>query len=93
MDDTGERNRWLLNRLQDLLIDDSSPNFNEFAEVSNSFVEGYARFVSLGIPSQTIGLAMLGATVNIYDLFGMGRELPDLLRTLADKLEDDSRTH
>ena len=52
-------------------------------------MEGYARFVRLGLPGQTIGLAMLGATINLFDLFDMGADLPHLLRGLADKLEED----
>jgi hypothetical protein len=78
---------------QDLLLDESTPNFGDFAEVTDLFMEGYARFSKLGWPDQTIALAMLGATINLYDLFGMRGELPGILRNLADRIEAEERKH
>ena len=84
---------FLLEDLQALLKDEDSYLIRDFEEVAKNFVEGYSRFVSLGIPGSTIGLAMLGATINLYSMFGMRDELPNLFRSLADKLENDEPFH
>lgn len=62
-------------------------NFRELVEVSDSLMAGYARFARHGLPSEAIGIAMLGATLNLYDVFGMKDDLPRLLRGLADRIE------
>jgi len=68
----------------------SSVHFEEFLEISESMMNGYARFVKLGLPGPMIALAMLGATVNLYEMFDMRDELPELLRALANRLEDQN---
>lgn len=83
----------LLEELQELLKDEESFLIRDFEEVADSFVEGYSRFVQLGVPGSTIGLAMLGATINLYSMFGMREELPNLFRSLADKMENDEPIH
>ena len=83
------RSRWLLDSLKHSLMSHDPMHFQDFLEISDSMMEGYARFIRLGLPGQTIGLAMLGATINLFDLFDMGEDLPHLLRGLADKLEED----
>lgn len=82
---------WLLLDLNDLLVDEDSPHFREFQEVSGNFMRGYKRFIDLGFPKETIGLAMLGATINMYKMLEIRRELPDLLRKLAEKIEAEER--
>lgn len=62
-------------------------HFRELVEVSDSLMAGYARFAQQGLPSEAIGIAMLGATLNLYDVFGMQSDLPRLLRGLADRIE------
>jgi hypothetical protein len=75
--------------LYDLLMDSVSPHYSEFRMVSQTMLDGYSRFVSLGLPAPTVARAMLGGTLNLYCLFGMEAELPELLRGLADRIEGD----
>ena len=83
-----ERSRKIIEGLHDLLLDEnSSLHFADFQEISENMMNGYARFVKLGLPGQTVALAMLGATVNLYEMFGMRDDLPDLLRGLASRIE------
>jgi len=62
-----------------------------FENVSRSFIDGYAQLVKTGFRPDTIGLAMLSATVNIYDMFEMRGVLPSALRNLAEKLENSAK--
>jgi hypothetical protein len=84
---------WLLQDVNDMLVDRDSPHFREFQEVSENFMRGYKRFVDLGFPSETIGLAMLGATINMYNMLEIRKALPELLRKVADKIETEERLH
>jgi hypothetical protein len=79
--------------VQDLLLDESTPHFSDFVEVTDLFMEGYARLSKLGMSDQTIALAMLGATANLYTLFGMRSELPGVLRSLANRIEAEEQKH
>lgn len=83
----------LLKGYHHLLEDETSPCFSDFIEVSECLMEGYARFVRLGVPGQTVAPAMLGATMNIYEMCGLLHELPPVLRNLADRIEHDSAAH
>lgn len=60
----------------------------DFLKISETFLDGYADFVRKGFPAGTIALAMLGATLNLYEMFDMQSELPDLLRGVADNIEN-----
>lgn len=93
MGDSSKRSFWFLEGVQDLLLDESALHFSDFSEVADSFMEGYARLSKLGLPDETIALAMLGATVNLYDLFGIRGDLPGVLRSLADRLEAEEQRH
>jgi hypothetical protein len=93
MGDSSRRFHWLLENTHDLLQDTSSLHFSDFVDVTDSLMEGYARFSKLGLPDRTIALAMLGATINLYGLFGMRGDLPDLFRSLADKIEAENQPH
>lgn len=88
-----DKTPWLFQDLNNMLVDSDSPHFREFQEVSGNFMRGYKRFIDLGFPSETIGLAMLGAAINMYNMLEIRRELPDLLRKLADKIEAEERLH
>ena len=79
---------FLLEELQELLKNEDSFLLRDFEEVAQSFVSGYGRFVRSGVPSSTIG-----ATLNLYAMFDMEDELPDLLRSLADKMENKDAPH
>ncbi|WP_296676794.1 hypothetical protein [Novosphingobium sp.] len=80
--------------LKSLISDqNSSPHFADFSEISETMVNGYARLVRLGMPGHTVALAMLGATVNLYRMFGLDEELPELLRGLATSIEKDVTTN
>lgn len=67
--------------------DDALPAYVRFEGVSNDFLEGYRRLVEGGMLPVTVASAMLGATVNLYELFGMKADLPVMLRAMADRLE------
>ncbi|MDB5723776.1 MAG: hypothetical protein JWQ16_530 [Novosphingobium sp.] len=58
-----------------------------FADVSQTFLTGYRGLVNNGMAPESIAAAMLGATVNFYEMFGMSAELPELLRAVADRVE------
>jgi hypothetical protein len=64
-----------------------SPGFPAFVEVSRTFVESYSSLVSAGLPPDAIAQAMMGATVNFYEMFGMSADLPEVLRAVADEIE------
>jgi hypothetical protein len=84
---------WFLQDSEESLIDQNSPHFREFQEVSEDFLKGYRRFVDLGFPSEAIGLAMLGATINMYTILEIQKQLPDLFRKLADSIEFKEKLH
>lgn len=65
----------------------AEPDYRDFAIVSQQLSASYARLAAMGFPQHTVATAMLGATVNLYDCFGMATELPAVLRALADRLE------
>ena len=70
-----------------LLAEKDTLHHTDFVAVSEAMMDGYARFVEMGLPKHTIALAMLGGAINLYDLFEMGGDLPGLLRAVADQLE------
>ena len=74
-----------------MLLEDeqSTVHFSDYAGVMQSMLDGYAELVRKGKPDQTIALAMMGATLNFYEMFGLSSHLPHLLRSLADRIEDD----
>ena len=76
-----------------LINDDSSLDFTDFLDVSNSLLNGYVDIVNKGLPPPKIGLAMLGATVNLYQMFDMEGELVHLLRAVANGLDCKSDVH
>lgn len=77
--------------LDEIFIDNGgSVSFTEFHKISESMMSGYAKFQQRGVPGDMIALAMLGATINLFDLFEMSDELPDLLRSIASRIEDSS---
>lgn len=67
---------------------DSLP-FRELAGVSESLLAGYARLVERGLPKEAVGAAMMGAIINLHEMFDMQADLPGLLRILADRIEHD----
>lgn len=75
--------------IYNLLMDSASPHYSEFRMVSQNMLDGYSRFISLGLPADTVARAMLGGTLNLYYLFDMKLELPELLRALADYIEGE----
>lgn len=68
-----------------------SRSIEDFAEISRNFLDGYARLVRNGLQPESVGLAMIGATVNLYALFEMSKDLPDLLREVAEQLEEEPK--
>lgn len=68
---------------------DASPaHFTDFVDISHSFVSAYSRMLKAGMPHDSIAVAMLGATLNVYEMFGLKAELPGLLRELAEEIEN-----
>ncbi|WP_150125009.1 hypothetical protein [Tsuneonella mangrovi] len=76
--------------LYELLMEGDRPHFTDFIAVSETMMKGYSRFIDLGLPRHTIALAMLGGALNLYDMFDMRPELPELLRSIADRIENGS---
>lgn len=69
-------------------------HFRQFNEVSEALMAGYANIVRQGMPREMVGLAMLSAMLNLYDIFEMQFDLPRLLREAADRVEHEtSRGH
>lgn len=62
-------------------------DYRDLAPAAHELAAIYARMMTLGLPASALASAMLGATVNFYECFGMSNELPELLRALADRLE------
>lgn len=62
-------------------------SFPAFADVSRSFLAGYRGLVTNGLAPESVAAAMLGATVNFYEMFGMSEALPEVLRAVADRME------
>ncbi len=92
-DGSAPKSSWVLAGMDHLFDDGEGLNFRHFVDISDTVLDGYARFVRIGLPGQTIGLCMLGATVNLYDLFEMRSELPAVLRELATRLELETLEH
>ena len=65
-------------------------HFSEYSAVMQLLLNGYAELVTSGRPDQTIARAMMGATLNFYEMFGLSGELPHLLRSLADRIEHEA---
>jgi hypothetical protein len=93
MTDPKDRISWLLQDPTESLVDQDSPHFREFQQISEDFLRGYRRFVDLGFPSEAIGLAMLAATINMYTMLEIHKQLPELFRKLADRIEVDEKLH
>ena len=93
MTDRKDSISWLLQDSTASLVDQESPHFREFQQVSEDFLRGYRRFVDLGFPSEAIGLAMLAATINMYTMLEIHKQLPELFRKLADRIEIEEKLH
>lgn len=94
MSNPHDRSREISETLHELFLDNPDGlTFSDFREISDAMMSGYARFVRLGVPGHTIGLAMLGATINLYDLFEMRSDLPELLRSIAARIEEQGNTN
>lgn len=63
------------------------PDYEAFADVSQTFLSSYATLVSNGFSPETVARAMLGAAVNFHEVFDVTPDLPDLLRAIAARLE------
>lgn len=66
---------------------EGSLHYKECSNISDALLKQYASLVTEGRSGRIIALAMLAATLNVYDMFGLESELPDLFRNLADKIE------
>lgn len=78
---------WLFEEVGMSLETVDTVHYREMVEVSDLLMAGYARFVRRGMPREMVGFAMLGATMNLYDVFEMRAGLPPILRGLADRIE------
>lgn len=78
-----------------VLISDSSSgmNYRDFTKISDRFLLEYNGLRNDGLAGQTIALAMLGATLNMYSIFGAHHKLPKALRDLADMLDRNRNLH
>lgn len=64
-------------------------HFNLFAKAADDMLHSYSSLVKQGLPAGSVALAMLGATVNLYEIFGQRAELPLLLRSIAEIIESE----
>ncbi|PNU04769.1 hypothetical protein [Novosphingobium guangzhouense] len=64
-------------------------DYRDLSSITHDLTAIYARMIGLGLPASALASAMLGASVNFYDCFGMIEQLPELLRLLADRIEFD----
>lgn len=62
----------------------------EMTDVANDLLRGYLALIERGHHQRTIAEAMLGATVNLFDVLDLNGELPALLRAIADRVERGS---
>lgn len=69
---------------------ETGPHFKELGEVTDALATGYARLAKRGVPPELVTVAMLNATVNVFSMFERQRELPSMLRQLADTIEDQA---
>lgn len=82
------------NKLFALFDDEDSPlAISDFVEVSETMMNGYAQFAQQGLPGKMVAFAMLGATINLYRLFGIHDELPTILRGMANRIESGEETN
>lgn len=80
--------------MQELIGSESSTmDFKMMSAVSERFLAEYKLLQNSGLPGQTVALAMLGATVNMYRVLGMEDMLPIMLRELADHLDASGQPH
>lgn len=83
---------WLYRQLGMSFDPADAVHFRDMVEVSDLLMAGYARFARHGMPREMIGFAMLGATINLYDIFGMQANLPRVLRGLADHIDQKAQS-
>ena len=84
----------LLSFLRDILESKGTEiDFKVFSSVSERFVKEYKQLQRHGMPGQTIAIAMLCATMNMFSLLGNEQDLPQILRELADLLDKERPTH
>ena len=94
MDDPSDIRKALWESIQALMADNTSGiDYRSFSSISDRFLREYGDLRKDGLAGQTIALAMLGATLNMYSMFGAHRQLPDLLRELADSLDQNRNLH
>lgn len=66
---------------------DQETSLEPFVDVSMRLLEGYAELARAGFRPESVGLAMLGASINFYRMFNLETALPDTLRAMADHIE------
>lgn len=74
------------------MIDDET-GLEPFRDVSLRLLDGYAELARAGFRPESVGLAMLGASMNFYRLFDLERTLPDTLRAMAEHIESSRDLH
>lgn len=70
-----------------------NPQFRDFMAVSNKVLEGYSDLAKRGFRPEALSLAMVGAVVNFHQMFNMSDQLPDILRGVADRLDEKREPH
>lgn len=77
----------LRDEYDDECLHDDEVDFHLLEPVTQHLVQGYSQLMLLGVPPHAIARAMLGAALNFHAAYGLGAELPALLRAAADQLE------
>lgn len=78
---------WVVQEFQNGIDGGKAIDFRDLVEVSDAFAAGYLRLAREGASKRSVGITMLYAAVNVFDLFDMRAELPELLRCLASEID------
>jgi hypothetical protein len=68
--------------------EDDELQSQEMMTVANDLLRGYLALTQRGYHPRTVAMAMMGATINLFDVLDLNRELPSLLRAIADRVEE-----
>lgn len=62
----------------------------DMIDVANDLLRSYLVLIERGHQQAAIAEAMLGATINLFEVLDPGAEIPDVLRALAERIERGS---
>jgi hypothetical protein len=71
-----------------LSLDGDQLQSEEMMAVANDLLRGYLALTERGYHPRTVAMAMMGATVNLFDVLDLNAELPPLLRAIAERVDE-----